>query len=373
MLTTEIFTKQLSDLIAFQTLPDNREELLSCLSFIQSLIAKEMCTQLIREDVSPILLAGKEITKTPDILFLAHADVVSGKEDQFRAKQRGNVLFGRGASDMKFSIPIGVALLQDHMEAEPDSTYMLGITTDEEVGGFKGAAYLAHEYGLKPKILVVLDGGENFTLVQSSKGILDLNIETTGKPAHPCYPHKGSNPINPLLLAGSELISLFPDSEKKSGQSGSTVYIEKIEGGNSTDRYANHGSLEAVITYPATENQEDVLKQVTDALKARCGERVTVSILATGDPVYTDTTSPEFELFKKTVEKARGKSVRIGIQSGGSDARHFSSSQPIVLMTKPHGGNIHGDREHVSIPSSMLLYHALHQFVREYTPNKESL
>ncbi len=43
------------------------------------------------------------------------------------------------------------------------------MTTDEETGGFQGAAYLANQYKFQPKILIVPDGGDDFIFINKAK------------------------------------------------------------------------------------------------------------------------------------------------------------------------------------------------------------
>lgn len=373
MLTPERFTNQLEKLVAFRTTPDNTEALLDCLVYLRSLLPREAHSEILRADISPLLLASNSETKNPDILFLAHADVVEGKDEQFKVKKRGDLLIGRGTSDMLFSLPLGVALLSEQLASQTTVSFMLAITTDEETGGFNGAKYLASEYGLKPQTLIVLDGGDNLRLIKSSKGIIVLEVASEGKPTHPCRPHTGTNPINPIVRSAAELLKLFPDSESAAGERGSTVYIESIEGGNSTDRYSTVSKLEAVVTHPHTIPQDELIEQILSRLAEQLDQRTKVEILATGRPVFTDVQSPAFQLLRKKLEQQRGKPVSIGIQASGSDARHFVETGATVLMTKPHGGNVHGENEHISITSSMMLYHALVAFMREYKPSQGTL
>jgi acetylornithine deacetylase/succinyl-diaminopimelate desuccinylase-like protein len=44
---------------------------------------------------------------------MVHIDVVAGRDDQFEMKVEGNRAIGRGTCDMKFSIPLGIALLKE--------------------------------------------------------------------------------------------------------------------------------------------------------------------------------------------------------------------------------------------------------------------
>lgn len=74
-------------------------------------------------------------TNKPRYSYMVHMDVVYGEEDQFVMKLEGGKAVGRGTSDMKFSIPIGIALIN---KAFNKMNFDLIITTDEEIGGFDG-------------------------------------------------------------------------------------------------------------------------------------------------------------------------------------------------------------------------------------------
>ena len=78
---------------------------------------------------------------------------------------RNNVAYGRGVSDMKFSIPIGYMILNDLIRQKSKLSFAFVVTTDEETGGYEGTRYLVDKYGFKPKLLIVPDGGDGLVFV----------------------------------------------------------------------------------------------------------------------------------------------------------------------------------------------------------------
>ncbi len=108
-----IFTKQLKNLVKIQSLPDNQQGNKEIIEYIESILPRE--AKIIKSQRNGVhtLIAGNNNLEKPDIAYLAHADVVSANPDQFNLKINGDKLIGRGVSDMKFSIPIGIALLKE--------------------------------------------------------------------------------------------------------------------------------------------------------------------------------------------------------------------------------------------------------------------
>lgn len=139
------FIKQLKKLVAFETITGNVEANSRALDYVQTLLDKRVVVKRIKNKNTEILIAGNFKTSSPDVAYMVHMDVVSAKKSQFTVVQRGDKLFGRGASDMKFSIPMGVSLLNDLIAQKSKLSFALVITTDEEVGGFDGGSLLGRK------------------------------------------------------------------------------------------------------------------------------------------------------------------------------------------------------------------------------------
>lgn len=367
MLKESQFVNQLSKLVSFQTLVDNREQVKMSYDYVDTLVDSRAHRQRLLQDGAEMALYSNEATKNPDILFLAHMDVVAGNEDQFTTKIDGDLLYGRGTSDMKFAIPIGIALLNECIQSNLPISYILALTSDEEIGGFEGAMYLANDYGIKPKNMLVLDGGHNFQLVESSKGIQVLKLESSGKTAHACRPYDGHNPIDPMVKAVNGIIEMFPDTYSQDGLNKTTLYVDSLNGGNSTSSYADKATCEMTICHPAELDGEAIVKDVKKTVHNLVGDQVEIRVDAVGHPLKINTEGQSFNLFKRKLEDVLGREVELKIESGGCDARHFMHSQPEIIITCPDGGDVHGRNEYVSISASLMLYDALLQFVREYS------
>ena len=363
MLDKNTFLKQLSTLIEVQTLSGNVENNARALDYVQTLISKAAKTKRIRNKQAEILLISNSVGLKPDIGYMVHMDVVSAPDELFKIRQVGNKVFGRGVSDMKFSIPLGIALINEIVDEKYPLTFTLAITTDEEIGGFDGGAFLAHKIGWKPKVLIVPDGGDNLSFVKASKGVAQFEIVSEGKSAHASRPWQGKN----ALLA---LCQLVVELEKRYGQNNlkeswkTTLNFGQLNGGISTNQVCDKASLKLDFRYPETDSIERIERELQQLIK-RIKPSLTLSKLSTGLPTDTDVALPVVKQFLKIIEKEYSKRILIKRTYGASDARHFAKYNIPVLMIKPLGGEIHCDGEWLDVDSTMKFYQALRKFVKK--------
>lgn len=267
---------------------------------------------------------------------------------------------------MKYSIPLGIALLNDAIRREDNKSFLLAFTSDEEDGGFLGAKRLATELGYQPKILIVLDGGDNMQLVVQSKGVEVLTIKVKGKTAHACKPYEGSNPLHTVTKIAAALLTYCEKDGPFSPQT-TTMFIDEIAGPTLEEPQREDASLSVTLSYPPSVTRSEIHAAVHEILMT-VDPNSTVTVEASAEPLSTDVTHPAFLLLQSLMEQELHRPIERVIQPGGTDARHFADANPVVLLTKPVGGDLHGTNEHISIESCMSLLHVLLEFVRQYDP-----
>jgi len=130
-----------------------------------------------------------------DILYCTHLDVVEAEADQFEMKVEGDKVFGRGVADDKGPALIGMMLAKEILPIEKNNKIGFLFATDEEIGSENGVDYLVNKLGLKAKVVLLPDAGENHELIQACKGFLHLEIKAMGKEAHGSRPWFGDNAI----------------------------------------------------------------------------------------------------------------------------------------------------------------------------------
>lgn len=363
-----IFLKQLKELVSFETLTGDIKTNTAALDYVEKLLDKRVRVKRLRNGNAEIMIAGNLNTMSPDIAYLVHIDIVSGQPSQFTMKQVGDKLLGRGVSDMKFSIPIGVALLNSLIKRKSNISFALVITTDEEIGGFDGSFYLAEKLKFRPKVLLVPDGGDNLIFVNKAKGVCQLIVEANGSPAHASRPWNGKNALEPIIKLSNRLLDVYEKNNKKECWE-TTMNIGQIEGGVSVNQVCPSAVMKLDFRFPETDSKERITKEVTELAK-EIDSTLKISPASYGLPTFTDTALPVVKLFLKTMEKSLGKKIEIKETYGASDARHFAKFNIPVLMIKPVGGDIHCDTEWISFSSCMEFYKGLEMFLREIEKNK---
>lgn len=233
MLTKEIFISQLSQLIDCRTLSGNLEENSRALDLVVGWLNKKAVVKRVKNGKAEVLIAGNSDTLNPDVAYMVHMDVVAGRDDQFTMRVESDKLIGRGTSDMKFSVPIGIALLNE-LIGNNKLSFALVITTDEEIGGPEGAKYLVEVMKYSPKVLIVPDGGDNLIFVNKAKGVCQITINSKGAPAHASRPWMGKNALEPLVKIGAELVGEFGEANKKESWL-TTMNLGVVSGGISTN------------------------------------------------------------------------------------------------------------------------------------------
>ncbi|MBI2326076.1 M20/M25/M40 family metallo-hydrolase [Candidatus Collierbacteria bacterium] len=361
MLDKQTFIDRLTQLVGRKTLPGDLVENARALDLVIGWIDKKAIIKRVQNGKAEILIAGNADNLSPDFAFMVHMDIVAGKPEQFKMVVDGDRLIGRGTSDMKFSVPMGIALLNEIISTNSKQSFALVITTDEEIGGPEGAKYLVEVMKYSPKVLIVPDGGDNLIFVDKAKGVCQINIHSTGSPAHASRPWLGKNALEPLVLIAAKLIEEFGTINKKESWL-TTMNIGVIQGGISTNQVCPEAVMKLDFRFPETERIERILEKVRK-LSREVGNEVTVELSSTGQPTFTDKNLPVVKKFIKALEGAAGRKIEVRPTYGASDARWFANLDVPVLMIKPIGGGIHSDTEWVSLSSCLKFYDGLKNFL----------
>lgn len=360
----QTFIKQLKDLVAFETVTGDIDSNSRALDYVEELLPKGITVKRIKNMNAEILLAGNTKSLSPDIGYLVHIDVISGQPDQFKMILKGDKAYGRGTGDMKFSIPMGIELLNDLLLSKSKVTYTLAITTDEETGGYEGGAFVANELMFRPKCLIVPDGGADLDFVDKAKGVCQVFIESKGSAAHASRPWLGANALEPIIELTSKLLKKY-GQRSKSEMWKTTMNIGVIQGGSSTNQVCPNATLKIDFRYPETDSSERILNEVKSLMKS-IGGNLTMSPGSVGLPTFTDKNLSIVRQFLSAMGKAYKRDIKVKETYGASDARHFAPFNTPILMMKPLAGEYHSDNEWVSINSCMKFYEGLRIFVNNY-------
>lgn len=361
MLQKKDFLDQLSTLVEMRTITQNIEANQQAIEYIASLISPKASIQIIRNNQTYILIASNKKTLKPQVGYMVHVDVVAASEEMFSLRLDNNAAYGRGVSDMKFSIPLGIALLNELIDKKSSLSFSLVVTTDEEVGGVDGAKYLADQMKWRPLCLIVPDGGDNLQFVRASKGVAQFLIKSVGTSAHASRVWQGESAIVPLAHLVTKLDKKYKKNNTTKGWH-TTVNFGKIAGGISTNQVCDLAQLEIDYRYPESDNFHRI-KSELEKMVNEYKDRITITPLSTGLPTYTNPKLPIVRQFLKIFAENYQQSISVEDTYGASDARHFAEYSIPILMIKPMGGDIHMETEWLDVDSTMMFYQSLRSFI----------
>jgi succinyl-diaminopimelate desuccinylase len=283
-------------------------------------------------------------TKHPHIILNAHLDVVPAQPDMYKIKKMGDTWVGRGVMDMKFAIASYiVALKQLYLDQGSLPSLAIMITSDEEIGGTNGVRYLVDELGYSADVVLIPDGGSNWHLVQSSKGVLHLRVGSTGKTSHASEPWGGVSAIDILISGLTKLRSLYPTPSKSTVDT--TVVIGTITGGNQTNQVSNHAMATLDIRYRANDNPNEILENMYSIFGKN-----NVEAIIRANPFICDPKNSHIQSWIKLIKTYQKGNVCIN-EYGASDGRYFCAKGMPVIISQPIGGDTHGESEYINSDS----------------------
>lgn len=309
----------------------------------------------------PSLVARPAAVERPEILLLAHVDVVDhGSRGLYRSQVRGGRIYGPGAGDMKGALAVVVTLFTELLHRRPDLSLGLAVTADEERGGRNGAGHLAAQ-GLACGVALLPDGGSIDAVVVAEKGILHLDAEWRGVSTHAAYPWEGRNPVAAMLDDLARLQERFAALGGAAGTAGGehwhpTAAVTTLESESRTlnriPAFARAG-IDVRFTPPWT--VAGMLAEVRSCLNA--SSQVSLRV---GDESTAMTPDPEFMAIG---ERVLGRPLRTVRTAGTSDARFLAQRGIPVIISRPLVGNVHRPDEWIDIASMLQYYRMLEAFI----------
>ncbi|MDR6510576.1 succinyl-diaminopimelate desuccinylase [Novosphingobium capsulatum] len=272
--------------------------------------------------------------------FAGHLDVVPPGQGwssaPFTAERRGELLYGRGAVDMKGAIAAFVAALADI--PQDAGTISLIITGDEEGPARYGTAALIERMralagageGSLPDLCLVGEPTSVNRLGDMMKigrrGSVNIWLTVDGAQGHVAYPHLADNPIPRLIAMLAELDALVLDEGSDWFQP-SNLEITDIEVGNpATNVIPAQARARLSIRFNDLHTGQGLVDRVS-AIASRHGG--TARAVISGESFITlpgDFSS----LIAHAVETETGVTPELSTTGGTSDARFLRALCPVV-------------------------------------------
>jgi succinyl-diaminopimelate desuccinylase len=317
----------------------------------------------------------------PHFCYAGHTDVVPAGDvaawshDPFAAEISGEVLFGRGAADMKGGIAAYVgALARVLAEGDPAGSLSLLITGDEEGVALDGTkkviAQLIAE-GERIDHCVVGEPSSRETLGDIIKvgrrGSLNVWITVEGKQGHVAYPERSANPI-PVLLKLLERLGSTRLDEGYPPFPPSNLEVTTVDVGNPATNVIPARALGRFnIRFNPSHTGAELMAWIEAEAKAveaesRC--RIALEMLHSGDAFLTEP-GPFVELVRDAVEAELGVRPEPDTSGGTSDARFIARLCPVVELGLV-GQTIHQVDEHTAVADIERLTGVYERLIRLY-------
>ena len=267
--------------------------------------------------------------------FAGHVDVVPPGEGwasgAFEPEIRGELLYGRGAVDMKGAVAAFVAAAA---EIPHDAgTLTLIITGDEEgtaVNGTRALIDLIRERGEAPDLCLVGEptsvGRLGDMIKIGRRGSVNVWLEVEGVQGHVAYPHLADNPVTKLVAMLAELDALTLDEGTEWFQP-SNLEITDLEVGNPAHNVIP-GKAKARISIRFNDlHTGDELGEMVSAIAAKHGG--TAKPVISGEPFLTPPGRFQ-EIVAEAVRAETGIDPEPSTAGGTSDARFLKDIVPVI-------------------------------------------
>ncbi len=269
------------------------------------------------------------------LAFAGHVDVVPPGQGwtsgPFQPERRGNLLYGRGAVDMKGAVAAMVAAVAD---IAPDAgTVSFLITGDEEgpaVHGTRAIIDMLRSTGEVPDLCLV---GEPTSVSRlgdmvkiGRRGSVNIWLDMPGVQGHVAYPHQADNPLPRLVALLAELDALELDGGTDWFQP-SNLEITDIEVGNPAHNVIpGEGRARISIRFNDIHSGASLAERV-DAIARRHGG--TARAIISGEPFLT-MPGPFSDLVSRAVQDETGLVPELSTSGGTSDARFLRALCPVI-------------------------------------------
>ncbi len=347
-------TQHLVNLIQIRSTANRPEELHRVVDYVTGVLSG-IPYQRYESNGKPSVVFNLSGSKTPEVLFVGHLDVVPARDEQFEPRQEGNRLFGRGALDMKGPDAVLITLFETLAQQGQKPPVALMFTTDEEVGGENGVGYLVGQEGWRARFAVIPDGGENFTLITEGKGVVHAVFTAQGKATHGSTPWRGENALEKLVRLYETLRARRPQEPCGDPEHWhETLTLGSLHGGDAPNRVPDAAEMKLDFRFPAPKTTHDLIQEIEQAVAQV--EGVEWHPLSTGEPFHTPKDHPYLQRLHRIAEEVLGRPVAFGKEHGATDGRFLAEKGIPCIILYPLGGDIHGEAEWVDLPSLVDLY-----------------
>ena len=300
---------------------------------------------------------------SPLVVFAGHTDVVptgpetSWKFPPFSAQIEGDMLYARGAADMKSSIACFMVATERFVKDYPDHAGSIGylITSDEEGPAVDGTVKVIETLEARnEKIDYCLVGEPSSdhklgdSIKNGRRGSLNGVLTIKGIQGHIAYPQLADNPIHKALPALHALTSIEWD-QGNAYFPPTSLQISNLQAGTGATNVIP-GEIKITFNFRfSTEHTPDTLKQGVVACLADYDLDYQLDWNLSGLPFVTPAQGELIQATGDAIEHCLGYRPALSTAGGTSDGRFIAPTGAQVIEFGPLNDTIHKVNECVSV------------------------
>ena len=280
-------------------------------------------------------------TAAPHFCFAGHTDVVpvgdaNWTAPPFSGEVRNDILYGRGACDMKGAIAAFVAAAARQLRAKPgQGSISLLITGDEEGPATDGTVKVLdwmQAHGQIPDFCLV---GEptcpvklGDTIKIGRRGSLNARLAIHGTQGHVAYPHRADNPVHRLVRALAALTAAPLDAGSEWFEP-SSLQVTSIDVGNTATNVIPATARAGLNIRFNDRHSGASLTAWLRATFAQHAERCELDVSISGESFLTQP-GPMVATLRRAIARASGVEPKLDTGGGTSDARFIARFCPVA-------------------------------------------
>ncbi|HVI99044.1 MAG TPA: succinyl-diaminopimelate desuccinylase [Sphingomonas sp.] len=269
------------------------------------------------------------------LVFAGHLDVVppgaGWSAEPFAGEERGGLIYGRGAVDMKGAVAAFVAAAAQVPAGAGTLSFV--ITGDEEGPAIHGTRALIErmdERGIRPDFCLVGEPTSvsrlGDTIKIGRRGSVNIWIDVPGQQGHVAYPHLADNPISPLVAILTEIEAIVLDQGTDWFQP-SNIEVTDLHVGNPAHNVIpGRAQARLSIRFNDLHRGADLAARIA-AIAHKHAPTAVVTPLISGEAFLTQPGALS-DAIGDAIEAETGARPELSTSGGTSDARFLSRLCP---------------------------------------------
>jgi succinyl-diaminopimelate desuccinylase len=311
----------------------------------------------------------------PHFCFAGHTDVVpigaaNWQTDPFAGDVRNDILYGRGACDMKGGIAAFIAAVAQH--GQPHGSISLLITGDEEGVATDGTVRVLEWMAANNQIPDFCVVGEPTCPVQlgdmvkiGRRGSLNAKITVHGTQGHVAYPQRADNPVHRLIRIANALTAAPIDAGNDWFQPTSLQFTSLDVGNTVTNVIPAAASAMLNIRFNSDHSGKALSGWLRTVIEQHA-ERYDLDIAISGESFLTEP-GEQVDKLRRAIVATTGVEPKLDTGGGTSDARFIARYCPVAEFGLV-GATMHQADERVPVAELRDLARIYKAILAEFLP-----